>query len=355
VGVGFEIERDVPLAMSTTLELGGPARWFVRAKTIDQLKAAVTWGRENAVETVILAGGSNLVVGDAGWDGLVVQLAVRGKNIGGDGAVFAAAGEPWDPLVEQTIARDLGGLECLSGIPGSVGATPIQNVGAYGQEIAEVLEAVHVLEIGSGTERVLAPAECQLGYRDSRFKREPGRVVVTGVQLRLRPHAHPVLRYAELQRALEGETPTLSRTREVVLELRRRKSMLVEPDDPNRRSVGSFFTNPIVSNEGADALVRRAVAHGLVDRPEDVPRWPASVGGRTKLAAAWLIERAGIPKGYRRGAVGISSRHTLALVHHGCGTTKELLELAAHVRDAVLDAFGVELHLEPTLLGASMP
>ncbi len=354
VGVELEIERDVPLATLTTLELGGPARWYARVRTIDELKAAVTWGRENAVETVIMGGGSNLVVGDGGWDGLVVHVGLRGTSLGADGVVEAAAGEPWDALVEQAIVHGLAGIECLSGIPGSVGATPIQNVGAYGQEVADVLDAVSVLEIASGAERVLAPADCELAYRDSRFKREPGRVVVTRVRLRLRPRGAPLLRYAELQRALEGETPTLQRTREAVLELRRRKSMLVEPDDPNRRSVGSFFTNPIVPAAQADALVRRAVDAGIVERPEDVPRWPAG-DGRTKLAAAWLIERAGIAKGYRRGAVGISSRHTLALVHHGGGTTTELLALAAHVRDTVRAAFGVVLHPEPTLLGVDLP
>jgi UDP-N-acetylmuramate dehydrogenase len=324
----------------------------VSASTIDQLKAAVTWGRENGVETLILAGGSNLVIGDAGYDGLVVHIRLLGTSFGDNGLVMAAAGEPWDPLVEQTVLRGLSGLECLSGIPGSVGATPIQNVGAYGREIAEVVEAVHVLDVASGTERVLSPGECGFGYRDSRFKREPGRIVVTRVQLRLLPGARPVLRYAELVRALQGEEPTLERTREAVLELRRRKSMVIEPDDPNRRSVGSFFTNPIVSDAMADALVRRAVADGLVERPDDVPRWAAGEG-RTKLAAAWLIERAGISKGLRMGAVGISSRHTLALVHHGGGTTAQLLQLAAFVRDEVRGAFGITLMPEPSLVGAT--
>jgi UDP-N-acetylmuramate dehydrogenase len=347
-----EIERDVPLAALTTLELGGPARWFVAASTIDQLKAAVTWARENGVGTLILAGGSNLVIGDGGYDGLVIELRLRGTSFGPGGLVVAAAGEPWDALVEQAVSRGLGGLECLSGIPGSVGATPIQNVGAYGRELAEVVEAVEVLEPRSCTTASWSPRECEFGYRNSRFKREPGKVVVTGVRLRLQPDARPVVRYAELARALEGEEPTLARTREAVVELRRRKSMVIAPDDPNRRSVGSFFTNPVVSAATAEAIVRRAVAEGLVDRPDDVPRWPLE-GGRTKLAAAWLIERAGIPKGFRMGAVGISTRHTLALVHHGGGTTTELLRLAAHVRDTVHGAFGITLEPEPTIVGAS--
>jgi UDP-N-acetylmuramate dehydrogenase len=347
-----EIERDVPLAALTTLGLGGPARWFVRASTIDQLKAAVTWGRENGVGTAIVAGGSNLVVGDGGYDGLVVHLGLRGVSFSADGRVEAAASEPWDRLVEQAVQRELGGLECLSGIPGSVGATPIQNVGAYGQEIAAVVHAVEVLDVTTGAERVLAPEDCEFGYRDSRFKHEPGRVVITRVQLQLQPRAQPLLRYAELVNAMRDEEPTLARTREIVLELRRRKSMVIEPDDPNRRSVGSFFTNPIVDDAKADALVRDAIARGIVDAPQDVPRWPAGAG-RIKLAAAWLIERAGIAKGLRRGAVGISSKHTLALVHHGGGTTAELLALAGWVRDTVRDTFDIELQPEPTLLGAT--
>ena len=339
----------------TTLQLGGPARWFVEVTNVDALVTALRWARENNVGTLILGGGSNLVIADDGYDGLVVRLALRGTRFEAEGdpaLVVASAGEPWDPFVARTVARGLAGLECLSGIPGSVGATPIQNVGAYGQEVAEVIEAVDLVDVANGTTNTIAGADCGFGYRDSRFKRAPGRAVITSVRLRLRPGGAPSLRYPQLQRALASEAPTLARTREAVLALRRDKSMVIEQDDPNRRSVGSFFTNPIVPSATADAIVERAVARGIAETPADVPRYAAGPG-RAKLAAGWLIERAGIDKGYRVGPVGVSSRHALALVHHGGGTTQALLDLARHIRDTVRNAWDVELVPEPTIIGTS--
>jgi UDP-N-acetylmuramate dehydrogenase len=248
-------------------------------------------------------------------------------------------------------------LECLSGIPGRVGATPIQNVGAYGQEVGEHLHHVRVVDRESLEVRTLSPDECELGYRDSVFKRQPDRYVVTEVGFALVPDGAPTVRYTELERALIGapDASSLATVRDAVLALRRKKSMVIDEDDPNRRSAGSFFTNPIVSASIADRLVERAVADGLVPRAADVPRWeaaPAPDGTpRTKLAAGWLIERAGIAKGTRAGSVGISSKHALALVHHGGGTASELLTLARRVRDAVRDRFGVTITPEPTLWG----
>jgi UDP-N-acetylmuramate dehydrogenase len=316
--------------------------------------AALDWAGTRSLPAVVLGGGSNLVVADAGFDGLVVRVAPRGLQFAAAGDVVlveAAAGEPWDGVVAETVARGLGGLECLSGIPGLAGATPIQNVGAYGQEVAETVSAVRVLDRTTGAVSTLPAPACTFSYRDSAFKRTPDRHVVLGVTFALRPAGPPALKYGELRRALAGVArPSLAEVRAAVLGLRRGKSMVIDPADPNCRSVGSFFTNPIVPAEQAARLVERALADGVVAGPDEVPRW-AAPGGAVKLAAGWLIERAGVEKGLRRGPVGVSSRHALALVHHGGGTTAALLALAREIRDTVETRFGVRLVPEPTLLG----
>lgn len=336
----MKLLEHVALAPRTTLGLGGPARFYVKAADDAALIEALEWARSESVEARVLGGGSNLVVADAGFDGLVIEMAQRGLQIDG-GHLTAAAGEDWDELVARCVAEDLAGVECLSGIPGRVGATPIQNVGAYGQEVSQTIERVRVLDRESLEQRTLSPDECEFGYRDSMFKRTPGRYVVLEVTFALTPGGAPLLAYAELQRALDGDAaPALAKVRETVIALRRRKSMVLDPADPNGRSAGSFFTNPIVAPAVADRLVEAS--------DEPVPRWPTD-DGRVKLAAGWLIERAGMTKGARRGAVGISTAHALALVHHGGGTTAELLALADEVRDAVEARFGVRLVREPTL------
>lgn len=345
--------HDALLAPHTTLGLGGPARHLVVVTDEAELVEALAWATAHALPALVLGGGSNLLIGDAGWDGLVVKVDLRGFHLdrsGGRLTVTVGAGEPWDEVVERTVREGWAGLECLSGIPGSTGATPIQNVGAYGQEVAEVIAAVHVWDRVAGCRRVLAPAECSFGYRDSAFKRDPERAVVLAVELELRPGGKPTLRYAELERAFGGAaTPSLVEVRERVLALRRAKSMVFDPSDPNGRSAGSFFTNPVVEPGVAAALVEQALREGLVERADAVPRYPAE-GGRVKLAAAWLIEAAGFRKGERRGAVGISSRHALALVHHGGGSTRELLALAAEIEAGVLARFGITLRREPVLV-----
>ena len=347
------IRDGVPLAPLTTLELGGPARHFVEANDDDTVSEALRWADARGLRVLILGGGSNMVVPDAGFDGLVVRIAIRGRQINADtGVVTAAAGEPWDALVAETVSRGLAGLECLSGIPGLVGATPIQNVGAYGQEVAETIRRVRVLERRSGMHYDLPPGDCAFAYRDSAFKRDPDRFVVLSVTFALRPGGAPTLRYGELSDALSGHTgppPSLADARGAVLALRRLKSMVIVEGDPNRRSVGSFFTNPIVSEQEAEAVAARAVELGAVAAPGDLPRWPAQAGG-VKLSAGWLIERAGIGKGLRRGTVGVSTAHALALVHLGGGSTAALLELAREVRDAVRARFAITLTPEPTLI-----
>jgi UDP-N-acetylmuramate dehydrogenase len=300
-----------------------------------------------------------VVVGDRGWDGLCVRITTRGRRFedpgGGGVTLTAAAGEPWDDVVADTVTRDLAGLECLSGIPGLVGATPIQNVGAYGQEVADTIRSVTVLERRTRRVLELPPGACSFGYRDSAFKHDPDFFVVLAVTFALRPGGAPTLRYRELGDALAGgAAPTLADTRATVLALRRRKSMLIVDGDPNRRSVGSFFTNPVVSAAAAEAVAARALAAGAIRSADEMPRWPAP-GGAVKLSAGWLIERAGVSRGLRRGPVGVSTAHALALVHLGGGSTAALLELAREVTDAVHARFGMTLVPEPTMIGVAWP
>lgn len=350
----LDLLYDVPLAPRTTFGLGGLARCLVEATDEASLVAALRWAEAEGLPVLVLGGGSNVVVSDDGWDGLVVHMALRGieqNRTTGRFVLRVAAGEPWDEVVARTVEEGWAGLECLSGIPGSTGATPIQNVGAYGQEVAEVITAVHVWDRRAKERRVLAPEQCRFGYRDSAFKHDPDGAVVLAVDLALRPGGAPTLRYAELARALGGAgTPSLVEVRERVLELRRSKSMVLDPHDENRRSAGSFFTNPVVEPDVAAALVKQAVREGVAASAAAVPQFRAE-GGRVKLAAGWLIEAAGFRKGERRGAVGISSRHALALVHHGGGSTRELLALAEEICERVRARFGVELQREPVLVG----
>jgi UDP-N-acetylmuramate dehydrogenase len=350
--------KGVLLGPRTTLELGGAARLLVEARTDSEVGGAIALAEKDGLPLFVLGGGSNLIVPDDGYDGLVLSMAMRGvatmpavnERSERTMRVTAAAGEPWDDFVAYTVANGWQGLECLSGIPGLVGATPVQNVGAYGQDVSETIVAVGVVDRATKLSRTLTPAECQFAYRDSALKRDPARYVVTWVCFELRPGAPPALKYAELQKALaDRQSPTLTEVRDTVIALRKKKSMVLDAFDPNRRSAGSFFTNPIVAPEAADEVVRRAIERGLAKSPTEVPRWPEK-DGRVKLAAGWLIEKSGIEKGLRRGNVGISSAHALALVHHGGGTTKELLALADHVRASVREAFGVELEREPVLM-----
>jgi UDP-N-acetylmuramate dehydrogenase len=354
----FAIHPSVPLAPRTTLGLGGAARFFVEVDTCADLVSALRWAAERDLPPFILGGGSNLVVGDEGFAGLVVHLTSSGQTWSptSDGlAVEVQAGEAWDDVVAESVRRGVSGIECLSGIPGNAGAAPVQNIGAYGHEVAEVIDSVQVLDRRSLEVAEIDGRACGFGYRDSLFKRQPDGFVILSVRLGFRANAHPVLRYAELAAALAAESkPSPAKVRETVLALRQKKSMVFDPSDANHHSAGSFFTNPIVEATVAEQIVGRALAGGMVSAPEQVPRFPLS-DGRVKLAAGWLIERAGINKGFRMGPVGISTRHTLALVHHGGGTTADLVRLALHVRKSVLDQFGIVLTPEPIFLGLAWP
>ena len=328
---------DAPLAPLTTLRLGGPAKQLVSATTEAELVKLVRAADE---PLLLLAGGSNLVLPDAGWPGLVVRIETRGVER--DGAVLEVqAGEPWDDLVAATVEEGLAGFECLSGIPGSVGATPIQNVGAYGQEVAETVRSVRVLDRATGAIEALAPADCGFAYRTSALKRSDRWVVLAVTFALRRADASQPLRYAELARALDiapGARAPLRDVREAVLALRRGKGMVLDPADPDTVSAGSFFMNPILEADRAAALRPRPP---LFPQPD----------GRVKTSAAWLIERAGFAKGYARGRVAISSKHALALVNRGGASTGELLALAREIAAGVRDRFGVDLQPEPTIVG----
>jgi UDP-N-acetylmuramate dehydrogenase len=330
--------------------LGGPARWFVPARHETDVRAAWAWARERHVPVHVLGGGSNVVVDDAGVDALVVRLDTRGiewRETADAVDVTAAAGEGWDDLVRCAVARDWAGLECLSGIPGRVGATPIQNVGAYGQEVADTIVAVHAIDRTSGETRSLPASECGFSYRDSRFKSgEPDRWIVIAVTYRLRPGGAPTVKYDELRKHLGGRgvtRPTLAAVRDSVIEIRRAKSMVLDAADPNRRSCGSFFTNPLVTPAHADKVAARAGVAGM-------PRW-AQPDGAVKLSAAWLIERAGFTRGLSAGPVGLSTRHTLAIVCHDGARAADVAGFARRIRDTVAERFDVRLTPEPVLWG----
>ena len=340
--------ENVALAERCTLGVGGPARFFVEAADETTVRDALGWAKRRGVRARILGGGSNLVVPDEGVDALVVKIALRGidaRESGGGGELTAAAGEPWDDLVRATVERGWAGLECLSGIPGLVGATPIQNVGAYGQEVSDTVTAVRALDTASGRTVTLANRSCGFAYRDSMFKSgEAERYVVLAVTYRLAPGGAPTLRYADIEKHLATrgiEAPTLADVRESVLAVRRAKSMVLQPGDPNRRSCGSFFMNPFVTPEELAAVEARAPDPAM-------PRWPQP-DGRVKLSAAWLIERAGFTRGQQDGAVGLSTRHALAVVAHDGARASDVLAFARRIQTTVEARFGVRLVPEPVV------
>jgi UDP-N-acetylmuramate dehydrogenase len=349
----LEIRSQVELAARTTLGVGGRARYFAEVTSDAELEDALAFADREHLPVYVLGGGSNLVIGEGELRGLVISIALRGVQLRDtpEGAIVEArAGEPWDALVERTVALGLRGLECLSGIPGLVGATPIQNVGAYGQEIADTLLAVRAFDRATGRYVTIAREHAELSYRNSRFKsRERDRFVVTDVSFALERGAPGAIRYPELARTLAAleRPPTLADVRDHVLALRRSKSMVWDPEDANGRSCGSFFVNPITWAEQALAIERRFA-------PTPMPRY-AQPDGRVKLSAAWLIERSGFSRGTRAGNVGLSSRHALAIVCHDGATANEVLRFAERIRAQVEAQTGVTLEPEPVFWGSPGP
>jgi UDP-N-acetylmuramate dehydrogenase len=339
----------VVLADHTTLRVGGPAQRMITVETEAALVEAVLELDASGEPLLVLGGGSNLLVGDGGFDGTVVKIATRGiaeNTAACSGAVITlAAGEPWDPLVGYAIERGWSGVETMSGIPGLVGATPIQNVGAYGADVSELISMVHTLDRSTGQRKTFFPMECGFGYRTSRFKSNPGRFVVLSVtfQLRLGSTSQPI-RYPELAQVLGvevGQRAPAAEVRQAVLALRSAKGMVLVEDDHDTWSAGSFFTNPILSQPKALAL------------PTDAPRF-SQPDGTIKTSAAWLIEQAGFDKGYGRGAARLSAKHTLALTNRGAASAAELLSLAREIRAGVQAKFGIELVPEPVLVGCEL-
>lgn len=346
------LEENRPLAPLTTFGIGGPARWFVEARSETDVLQAVDWACSNEIPLFVLGGGSNLLVADAGFNGLVLHIRLRGieeQDIGDHGVLFrVAAGEDWDAFVERAVTENCAGIECLAGIPGTVGGTPVQNVGAYGQEVASVIGRVRALDLRTRTFAEFAASDCAFAYRRSRFNSvDRGRFLVTRVCFQLQRGGTPSLSYADLQRAFPPPSrPTLAEVAATVRRIRQSKGMLLVDNDPDCRSAGSFFKNPIVP---APQLDRIATSSGV--EPPYFAAGAAAPPGSLKLSAAWLIEHAGFHKGYAHGAAGLSTRHTLALVNRGGATAADILALAAQIQTAVQDRFGVTLEREPVLLG----
>lgn len=346
------IREQVPLAPLTTLGVGGPARFFVEARSEDEIVEAVEFARSRQLPLFVLGGGSNLVVADAGFSGLVLKVCIEDvsqRAVSDAKVIFTAgAGCDWDAFVEQTVAANCAGLECLSGIPGTVGGTPIQNVGAYGQEVSQTIEQVRVLDRDSLRIATLSNRDCGFAYRTSIFNTTArGRYIVLAVSFSLKAGSKPTLQYPDLRNffATQSTQPTLSEVRNAVREVRHRKAMLIVPGEEDARSAGSFFKNPILPQLFVDELSARVASRGW-----QLPSFPAQEGFR-KVSAAWLVERAGFAKGYTQGRAAISRKHALAIVNRGGATAAEIIALKDEIQVRVFAECGVQLEPEPVLVG----
>jgi UDP-N-acetylmuramate dehydrogenase len=347
-------QENIPLAPLTTFKVGGPARYFVEAHSEHEVSEAVAYALARKLPLFVLGGGSNLVVSDDGWPGLVLRVSLAGVEFEGDRQKMlfhASAGENWDSLVALAVSKNCGGIECLSGIPGAVGGTPVQNVGAYGQEVSEAITRVRTLEIATGAVLDLSNADCGFSYRSSIFNgTRRGEFIVLEVSYRLCRNGGPRIEYADVKNffaATNLENPTLQQVRDAVRSIRQSKAMLLVEGDQDCRSAGSFFKNPIVSTAEADRI--QALAEKRVPG-KSLPRYPAA-NGQVKLAAAWLVEHSGFAKGYSLGSVGISHKHTLAIVNRGGAKAKDILALKDEIEKKVFDAWGVRLQPEPVFVG----
>ncbi|HKS74710.1 MAG TPA: UDP-N-acetylmuramate dehydrogenase [Terriglobales bacterium] len=345
------VQENVPLAPLTTFKIGGPARYFIEAKTVDEVKEAFSFSRERSLPLFIMGGGSNLLIADAGWPGVVLKVGILGINHahGHDRVIFeAGAGEDWDSFVSITVAHNCAGLECLSGIPGSVGGTPVQNVGAYGQEAADTIESVQALDLTTGEVCELEKEDCGFRYRTSIFNTtEHGRYVILQVNFALKHGAPARVEYGDLKKYFSGWTspPTLAQTREAVRQIRATKAMLITPGDENCRSAGSFFKNPVLTAEAHDQLLLLAAAKRF-----HLPSYPA-LDAQRKVSAAWLVEHSGFSKGYTLGRVGISRKHALAIVNRGGATANEVVALEEQIRSRVEQIWNIRLEPEPVFVG----
>jgi UDP-N-acetylmuramate dehydrogenase len=347
----MQISENVPLAPLTTLRVGGAARYLVDAQTISEVSEAVEFSRSRSLPLFILGGGSNVVISDAGWPGLVLKIGITGINHrhGHEEVVFeAGAGEDWDKFVGLVVAHNCAGIECLSGIPGSLGGTPVQNVGAYGQEVASTIESVLALDLRDGQLHELCNQACGFSYRGSIFNtRERGRYIILRVNYTLKPGGDAYVAYGDLQRYFAGwsDKPTLADVRDAVRKIRAGKGMLITAGDADCRSAGSFFKNPILSAEQYQALTARAAAKKL-----QIPNYPA-LDAQKKVSAAWLVEHSGFSKGYGNGAVGISRKHALAIVNRGSATAADIVAFEEDIQQRVQEIWGIRLEPEPVFVG----
>lgn len=345
------IQQNVPLAPLTTLGVGGPAQFFIEIRTPEEALEAIQFSHSRKLPIFVLGGGSNLVIADKGWPGVVLKIAISSiqSDDRGDQIFFeVGAGEDWDKFVAHAVSMECSGIECLSGIPGSVGGTPVQNVGAYGQEVSETIQSATVLDLNTLKILNFSREDCGFNYRTSTFNTKArGRYIVLKVVYALRRGGAPKLQYADLQKHFAGanENPTLLQVRKAVREIRARKGMLISPADPDCRSAGSFFKNPILSSERFQELTRRASALNL-----QVPSYPALETQR-KVSAAWLVENSGFSKGFNAGHAGISHKHALAIVNRGSATAAEIIALKENIQQKVKEIWSILLEPEPVLVG----
>ncbi|MGA8069509.1 MAG: UDP-N-acetylmuramate dehydrogenase [Terriglobales bacterium] len=354
------IQENVSLAPLTTLGVGGRARYFAEARREDEAREAAQFAKTHSLPLFVLGGGSNLVIADSGWPGLVLRIAIggistpAGAEATGNAVLFSVgAGVSWDDFVAQAVVQNCGGVECLSGIPGSVGGTPVQNVGAYGQEVSETIESVRALDLKEDRIVLLPRPACGFRYRASIFNSTArGRYIILRVNYRLKRGGAPGLKYADLQRLFAEKKPSLAEVREAVRAIRRSKGMLIVPGDPDCRSAGSFFKNPVVNDPQFQKLAERAASKGI-----EIPSYPAArsqeddKGAQHKISAAWLVEHSGFSKGYSAGAAGISSKHALALINRGEAKASDMIRLKDEIQHGVQEAWGIGLEPEPEFVG----
>jgi UDP-N-acetylmuramate dehydrogenase len=345
------ITENVPLAPLTTLKVGGPARYFIEAKTVAEVSEAVDFSRSRSLSLFVLGGGSNLVISDAGWPGLVLKIGLTGidhRHESGRDILEAGAGEDWDKFVGFAVTHNCSGIECLSGIPGSVGGTPVQNVGAYGQEVSRTIESVLALDLKDSQLHELCNEACGFSYRTSIFNTtERGRYIILRVSYSLQQGGDAFIAYADLKKYFAGwnEKPTLANTRDAVRKIRAGKGMLIVSGDDDCRSAGSFFKNPILSADQYQALATRATAKKL-----QIPNYPA-LDAQKKVSAAWLVEHSGFSRGYGSGRVGISRKHALAIVNRGDATAADVLIFKEVIQQRVEEIWGIRLEPEPVFIG----
>ncbi len=349
------IQENVPLAPLTTLKIGGNARFFVRAETEDQIIAACSFAMNNDFRIFILGGGSNVVVSDDGFDGLIVQVAIKGISFEQKDLqtmnVVANAGEDWDQFVDLCVDKNLQGIECLSGIPGFIGGTPVQNVGAYGQEVSETIMSVRCFDRKSRNIVELNSSDCKFSYRASIFNTtEKERFVVLAVKYLLQIDRTPKIVYADLQKHFDERLPTIKETRELVLKIRAAKSMVIDKSDPNSKSVGSFFKNPVVSKVMFENVQNKARQLELLKPNQQLPCYAVD-DASVKIPAAWLIENSGFNKGYAHENVGLSTKHSLSIINRGQAKAIEVLRLQDEIQKSVMEHFDILLIPEPVFVG----